>query len=75
MTLKNSEIIINDKGRPDSFLWHQIIDWTIEKEDDGGTNYLIVKKTEKTRKINISWLEKNPNEIEALFRIYKGDIQ
>ena len=72
LTLNNSEIIVNEKGRPVSILWHQIIKWKVEKEEDGGTHYLVIETVEKTRKINISWLEKSPTEIEELLRIYKG---
>jgi hypothetical protein len=75
LTLNNSEIIINEKGRPVSFLWPQIIDWKIEKEEDGGAHYLIIKTAEKTRKVNISWLEKSPAEIKELLSLYKGLIQ
>lgn len=75
LTLNNSEIIINDKGSPVSFLWPQIINWKIKKEEDGGTHYLIIETAEKTRKINLSWLEKSPTEIEELLRIYKGVLQ
>lgn len=64
-------IEINEKGNPISFIWHQVIDWKIEKEEDGGTHYLIVETQEKKSKLNISWLEKQPAEIEALFQKYK----
>jgi hypothetical protein len=73
--LNNSEIIINDNGSPVSFLWPQIINWKIKKEEDSGTHYLILETAEKTRKINLSWLEKSPTEIEELLRIYKGVVQ
>jgi hypothetical protein len=72
LSLNNSGIIINEKGTPVSFLWVQIIHWKIEKEEDGGTYYLIIETVDKKRKINISWLDKWPAEIEELIRAYKN---
>jgi hypothetical protein len=72
LSLNNSGIIINEKGTPVSFLWVQIIHWKIEKEEDGGTYYLIIETVNKKRKINISWLDKRPAEIEELIRAYKN---
>ena len=66
LTLSKSEIEINEKGKPVSFLWMQISDWKIEKDDDGPTHYLIIETADGKKKINISWLEKRPSEIEEL---------
>ena len=66
LTFSKSGIEINEKGKPISLLWLQIIDWKIEKEEDSGTHYLIVETTDGKRKINISWLDKRPREIEEL---------
>jgi uncharacterized membrane protein len=71
LTLSKSEIKINDVGKPISFLWMQVVDWKIEKEKDGGTQYLIIETAEHNKKINISWLDKRPVEIEELIRTYK----
>jgi hypothetical protein len=72
LTLSKSEITINEKGKPVSFLWAQINDWKIEKDSDGGTQYLIINASALTKKINISWLEKRPSEIEELIYAYKN---
>lgn len=71
LTICNSEIEINEKGKPVSYLWEQIIDWKIEKEDDGGTHYLFLQTAEKKNKINISWLDRRPSEIEEILLKYK----
>ncbi len=72
LTISKSKIEINEKGKPISLLWLQIIDWKIEKEKDGGTHYLTIETAEKKRKINISWLDKRPSEIEELLQTYKA---
>jgi hypothetical protein len=72
LTFSKSEIEINEKGKAVSFPWLQIIDWKIEKETDGGTHYLIIETIDRKRKINISWLDKRPNEIEELLQKYKA---
>ena len=72
LTFSKSEIEINEKGKPVSFLWLQVIDWKIEKDSDGNTHYLIVETEDKKRKINISWLDKRPGEIEELLQKYKA---
>jgi hypothetical protein len=71
LTFKDTEIEIYEKGKPISFIWQQVIDWKIEKDEDGGTPYLIVETQDKKSKLNISWLEKQPAEIEVLFQKYK----
>ena len=72
LTFSKSEIEINKKGKPVSFLWLQVIAWTIEKEEDGGTHYLTIETADTKKKINISWLDKRPNEIEELLQTYKA---
>jgi hypothetical protein len=71
LTLSKSEIEINEKVKPLTFLWLQVIDWKIEKEKDGNTHYLIIETADKKFKTNISWLEKRPSEIEQLLHTYK----
>jgi hypothetical protein len=71
LTFSKSEIEINEKGKPVSFLWLQVIDWKIEKEEDGGTHYLTIETADKKSKINLSWLDKRPSEIEELLQTYK----
>lgn len=71
LTFSKYELEINDKGKPVSLLWQQVMDWRIEKESDGDTRYLIVVTTDRERKINISWLDKKPDEIEELLQIYR----
>lgn len=69
LTLSEFDILINDKREPVSILWQQVIDWKIEKDEN--THYLVIETPEKRRKINISWLERKPAEIEALITEYK----
>lgn len=71
LTFRKSEIEINEKGKPVSFPWLQIIDWKIEKEEDGGTHYLTIETADTKKRINISWLDKRPSEIEELLLTYK----
>ena len=72
LTLNVSEIKINEKGKPVSFIWPQVINWRIEKEEDGGTHYLTIETADNKRKINISWLDKRPREIEVLLQKLKS---
>ena len=72
LTFSESGIEINKKGKPISLLWLQVIDWKIEKEEDSSTHYLIVETADDKRKINISWLDKSPIEIEKLLKTFKA---
>ena len=72
LTFSKSEIEINEKGKPVSFLWLHVIDWKIEKEEYSSTHYLIIETADKKRKVNISWLDKRPSEIEELLQTYKA---
>lgn len=71
LKFSNAGLEINEKGKPVSLLWAQVIDWSIEKEEDGGAHYLLIETGENNRKINISWLDKRPQEIEGLMQAYK----
>jgi hypothetical protein len=66
LKLSKSEIELNEKGKPVSFLWIQVIGWKIEKDTDSSTHYLVVQTTDTKKKINISWLDRKPAEIEEL---------
>lgn len=68
LVLTRSGITINEKGRPESFLWAQITEWKIEN-DEGG-EYLTIKTADKKKKIGISWLEKRSGEIRELIDEY-----
>jgi hypothetical protein len=57
LTFSKSEIEINEKGKPVSFLWIQVINWKIEKDEN--TYYLVIETTDVKKKINISWLDKS----------------
>jgi hypothetical protein len=74
LTLSDAEISINDKGKPVSYSWHEVIGWHLEKDRDDTTHYLVIETTGKKRKINISWLEKKPFEIEVLMKEYKKPV-
>jgi hypothetical protein len=70
LVFRNNELEINQKGKPISISWPQIKRWKIEKDDDGSTHYLIIETTETHHKLNISWLDKRPGEIEGLLQRY-----
>lgn len=71
LVLSQSGIEINEKGKSISLLWQQVIEWKAEEEKDGGTMYLIIQTAEFKKKINISWLDKRPVDIEMLLQTYK----
>lgn len=75
MIFSKSEIEINEKGKPVSFLWLQIIDWKIEKDQESNTHYLTIQTVDQKKKINISWLDKTPEEIEELLQMYKKSLR
>jgi hypothetical protein len=66
LTLTKSEIIINEAGKAVSLLWEQVVDWKIE--DNDGAHYLVIETHEQKKKLNISWLDKRPAEIEELLK-------
>ena len=71
LLLNKSGIEINVKGKLNSFSWLQITNWKIEKDDDGRTSFLIVETTDTKKKINITWLDKQPSEIEEVLNRLK----
>ena len=66
LILSKSEITINRKGKPVTFLWIQIQGWHIEKDKENSNRYLILETTEGKKSCSITWLEKNNAEIEEL---------
>lgn len=72
LILSKSEITINRKGKPVTYLWSQIQGWHIEKDKENSNRYLILETTEGKKSVSISWLEKKPAEIEALIIAYSG---
>ncbi|HKC35458.1 MAG TPA: hypothetical protein VKB95_05320 [Chitinophagaceae bacterium] len=62
-----TDLTINIKGNPESFLWLQITEWEIGREED---DYLLIKTADEKRKISLAWLEKNPGEIRELMIEY-----
>lgn len=72
LIISKSDITINEKLKPVSFLWIQVRDWKIEIESDGGTPYLIIETAEENKRVNIAWLEKDHEEIEELMITYSG---
>lgn len=68
--LSKQGIEINTKNGLTFFAWTQIAVWEIKNDD--GTYYLSLETIEGRKKINVSWLEKTPAQIEALIYEYKG---
>lgn len=64
LTLNKSEIILHERRKSESFLWLQVIDWKIEEDEN--THYLIIETQDTKRQVNISMLDKSPEEIEKL---------
>ncbi len=69
LTFRKNEIEISEKGKPVFFLWPQITGWEIEK--DKSAHYLVIEADGTKLKVNISWLDKNPDEIKELLADYK----
>lgn len=53
------------------FFWSDIIFWRIEKVDDNG-HCLTLETSKCKEKISLNWLEKPPQEIERLIRLYSA---
>jgi dipeptidyl aminopeptidase/acylaminoacyl peptidase len=70
LTISKSEITINKKGKPVTYL--QIQGWHIEKDKENSNRYLILETTEGKKSYSITWLEKKPEEIEELIITYGG---
>ncbi len=70
LTFSKSEITINEKAKPISFLWREVVNWKVVKKDED-TYYLMMETMDKKKIINISWLDRGPNEIEELLQTYK----
>jgi len=69
LILTSAGISIHEKGEPLSFLWWQVVHWEIEKDDS--THYLVIQTADTKKRINISWLDRKPAEIERLMHQYK----
>jgi hypothetical protein len=72
LILSKSEITINRRGKPITYLWMQIQDWHIEKDKENSNRYLILETTEGKKSVSITWLDKKPAEIEELINEYKN---
>jgi hypothetical protein len=72
LILNKSEITINRKRKPVTYLWMQIQGWHIEKDKENSNKYLILETTEGKKSVSITWLDKKPDEIEALINTYSG---
>lgn len=70
LILSKFGLVIHDRRKQESFHWVQVLDWKVEKDEDGPTYYLKLQTTESNRKINISWLDKRPEEIESLLQVF-----
>ena len=65
ITMTDRELVLNEQFNPVSFRWENIIHWSIEKDDDSSTPYLAIQTAEGNMSINIAWLDKSAQEIEA----------
>ena len=68
ITLTGDSIIIHERIKPVSFLWTQILDWKTEVEEN--THYLVIRTADARKKVNLSWLDRKPAEIEDLIKTY-----
>ncbi len=71
LKINQTGIEVNKDGQSISFLWDQIVDWEIEKDDDNSTHHLTIQTTAENKKTNISWLDKTPGQIETILQSYK----
>jgi hypothetical protein len=71
LTISKYDIEINESGKPVSFSWPEVVEWTIEKDKENNTQFLTIATADNKKKINISLLEKSPAEIETLLTTYK----
>jgi hypothetical protein len=61
---------VTETLKTNTYLWKDILDWKIQKEDN--TDYLILLTIEKAKsKIDLSFLDKTPFEIEQLIKEIK----
>ena len=67
LILTKSDLTINIKGNPESFLWLQITEWEIGRDE---YDYLLIKTADAKRKVSLAWLEKKPSEIRELLIEY-----
>jgi hypothetical protein len=65
---KDTLTIYNER-LPATFHWNEITSWSITTEED--TPYLTIEAPGKKERLNISWLDKKPDEIAALISSYK----
>jgi hypothetical protein len=72
LILSKSEITINRKGKPVTYLWMQIQGWHIEKDKENSNRYLILETSEGKKSVSLVWLEIKPEEVEALISEYKS---
>lgn len=66
LKINESGMVINENGTTTSLLWSQIIEWRFDHDHESGTQYLIVKTVNKNKTVNISWLDKEPREIDII---------
>ncbi len=64
LTISKSFVEINEGGNPISFIWPKISNWEVIKGKNN--HFLIIETDEQKKKLNITWLEKEPAEIEEL---------
>lgn len=69
LTFSKNSLLVSEKFKPILFIWTDITSWNIEKDES--THYLNIKTANKNKRINISWLEKQPEEIEELINKYE----
>ncbi len=69
LTLTRSDITINQRRKPVTFLWQQVTNWKIIEEE--GNKVLIINTAETEKKVNLSSLDMKPAEIEELLMKYK----
>jgi hypothetical protein len=65
-----SVLILNEKGNPLHILWHDLVDCKIEKNNTNEMHYLVVTTAHQSTRLNISWLDKSPAEIEAILTAF-----
>lgn len=67
LTFLREGLEINE-NRPEMISWQEITNWDVTRSD--ATDYLIINTKQKTYRINISWLETKPAEVENLVKSF-----
>ena len=73
ITFTDDSLIINENARPQSFLWTEIKNISIDSDDEN--KYLIIQSVTETKKLNLSWLEITPYHLNLLINRFRTAVR